>query len=1377
MSANPRGVAEQLLLCVSAALTMTSVLGCGSGVNAGPASPYVSCVAATDSILVGQATNVTATATSPLGSPVTVKFDTSAGSLTPQGTSALIRATSATPDNIAVTCRATDQSGLSSLATAKIAVKTPATTPPAGGPSRTPTLVELSTPQSDLVENEPLQLATSVKASGASPTGNISVKDENNVVLATNAIESSGNAAMSIPRLSVGKHSLVAEYAGNTAYEPSTSRALVVQVRAAASVAPQAASTTTITVLPNPAVVGDAVRLRVAVTSPSTTLPTGTVKLQMDHGASGVLRLTSATATIQLTFPAAATHVFEAWYSGDAQTSASTAAPLLVQVSPKLAPSTTTLNATPLPMTVGSLVMLTASVAAKDKVAAGSVSFLDSGKLLGTALLDQAGSASYTVPSFTPGSHSLSAQYAGSATVAASTSNVLTTTAQLQLPPAPVISCIATPTTLQAGAKAVVAAKVLTSAAAPVKFSFATSAGVVLQQGDEATLDSTGLPDGTVQVTCTATDSYNQRTSKSSAIQVSTPVLPTVTTLTSATNTIQLNQTATLRVAITATSGSVSGPVTFMDGTTVLGTGTASSGTATFSTASLTVGDHPLTARFAGSKGFAASSSSVMMLTVKALPIKTTTTLVVPASVVTGSPITLSSTVRADSGVPTGVVQFYRGATLLGSGNVLAGAATLVVPSVPAGSYSLTAQYNGSTTMASSSSSISTLTVSEVPSRPTVQCTPSTPSLVQGGRAVITASAASAAKLPVTISFSTDKGSLSVSGSTATLDTTGVGPGVVTVTCTATDTRSSTASTIATVQVNSAPLPTTTSLMSSPLNLFSGRAANLSVIVSAASGSVAGQVTLLDGSAVLGTAVVTGGTATFSTTSLAAGSHKLVAQFTGSAGFAASTSSVLAVTVAPVPAAPAVTCSAMPTAVNVGDTVMLTSTVSSPSGRPVTLTMKSSAGQLNVSGTSATLSTAGLQPGPLTFQCEGVDDLGQKSTVTSSAWINTLPGEQAKTAFTFIDSVGVNVHLHYNNTPYAENFPGVLASMKALGVRHYRSGIDPHAYDWEYANAEKLAAAGIKADWLIDRNDTANDINAIARNAPNSIEFFEGPNEDDADVGQFLTNFTKLLHTTVRSNPATANIPIIAPTMIQLDSVAAQPPLASWVDFGNMHDYYTPRHPETAPYGGSFFSCGPYGSMDFNTCVATVTAPGRPVVSTETGYISGTMSDEVLGKYIARTLFLHLNKGVMRTYLYEFADEVFSPNFGLVHEDLTPKPAYTGLKNLMSLFSDDSSATPAKIDYSLSNTTADLQHSLFQKHDGTILLVLWRGVSSANPMAPYQTYNVAAQQVSVRMGSAAGNVTIYNILANGDISQSASPLTSVPVGDGITVISFAPVGR
>ena len=1375
MSANPHGVAEHAVFCLLSALTLTSVLGCGSGVNAGPASPYVRCVAAADSILVGQATNVTATAVSPLGNQVAVKFDASAGTLTPQGTSALIRATSATPDSISVTCHATDQSGLSSLATAKIAIKTPAATPPAGVVSRTATLVELSTPQSDLVENEPLQLATSVKAPGAAPTGDVSVRDEHNVVLATTAVESTGNAAVAVPRLSVGTHILVAEYAGNTAYEPSTSRALIVQVRAAASVAPQAASTTTITAVPNPVMVGDAVTLRVTVTSSATTLPTGSVTVQIDHGASGSLRLTSGTASIRVAFPTAATHVLEARYPGDAQTAASTAAPFSLQINPKLAPSATTLNATPLPMTVGSPVTLTASVAAKDKTATGSVSFLDNGKLLGTALLNQAGSASYTVPSVTTGSHSLSAQYAGSTTVATSTSNVLTTVAQL--PPTPVISCVATPATLQAGVKAVVAARVLTPAAAPVKFSFATSAGVLLQQGDQATFDSTGLPDGTVKVTCTATDIYNQRTSNDSAIQVSTPALPTVTTLTSAASTIQLNQAATLRVAIASASGSVSGPVTFMDGTSVLGTGTASSGVATFSTTSLTVGDHALTARFAGSKGFAASSSSVMMLTVKALPILTTTTLVAPASVMTGGAITLSSMVRSDSGVPAGVVQFYQGATILGSGNVSAGAATLVVPGLPAGTYALTAQYTGSNTMASSSSSISTLTVTEVPAPPAVQCTTGTPSLVQGGRAVITASAASAAKLPLTISFSSDKGTLSVNGSSATLDTTGIAPGVVTVTCTATDTRSSASSATATVQVTGAALPTTTSLMSSPLELFSGRTANLSVRVSAASGSVAGQVTLLDGSAVLGTAAVTGGTATFSTTALAAGSHQLVAQFTGSADFAASTSSVLAVTVAALPNAPAVTCGAMPTAVNVGDTVMLTSTVSSPSGRPVTLTMKSSLGQLNVIGTNATLSTAGLQPGQLSFQCEAADDLGQKSTVTASAWINTLPGEQAKTAFTFIDSVGVNVHLHYNNTPYAENFAGVLASMKALGVRHYRSGVDPHAYDWEYANAEKLAAAGIKADWLIDPHDTANDINAIARNAPNSIELFEGPNENDADVGQVLTDFTKLLHATVRNNAATANTPIVAPTMTQIDSVAAQPPLAPWVDFGNMHDYYTPRHPETASYGGFFFSCGAYGSMDFNTCVATVTAPGRPVISTETGYISGTMSDEVLGKYIARTLFLHLNKGVMRTYLYELADEVFSPNFGLVHEDLTPKPAYTGLKNLMSLFSDDSFATPAKIDYSLSNTTADMQHALFQKSDGTILLVLWQGVSSANPVSPYQTYNIAPQPVSVRMGSAVGNVTIYNILPSGDINQSTSPLTSVPVGDGITVLSFAPAGH
>ena len=67
------------------------------------------------------------------------------------------------------------------------------------------------------------------------------------------------------------------------------------------------------------------------------------------------------------------------------------------------------------------------------------------------------------------------------------------------------------------------------------------------------------------------------------------------------------------------TPSAASGTVTFKDGATTLGTGSLSGGTATYSTSALSAGNHNITAEYAGDISYAASTSSVLIQTVKSL--------------------------------------------------------------------------------------------------------------------------------------------------------------------------------------------------------------------------------------------------------------------------------------------------------------------------------------------------------------------------------------------------------------------------------------------------------------------------------------------------------------------------------------------------------------------------------------------------------------------------------------------------------------------------------------------------------------------------------------------------------------------------------------
>jgi hypothetical protein len=89
----------------------------------------------------------------------------------------------------------------------------------------------------------------------------------------------------------------------------------------------------------------------------------------------------------------------------------------------------------------------------------------------------------------------------------------------------------------------------------------------------------------------------------------------TTTTLSSSQSTILVGQSVTLTGHVTASSGSPTGTVSFLDGSTTLGTGTVSGGVATFQTQTLAAGVHNVIAAYSGDANFNASSSSAMSQT------------------------------------------------------------------------------------------------------------------------------------------------------------------------------------------------------------------------------------------------------------------------------------------------------------------------------------------------------------------------------------------------------------------------------------------------------------------------------------------------------------------------------------------------------------------------------------------------------------------------------------------------------------------------------------------------------------------------------------------------------------------------------------------
>ncbi len=313
------------------------------------------------------------------------------------------------------------------------------------------------------------------------------------------------------------------------------------------------------------------------------------------------------------------------------------------------------------------------------------------------------------------GTHTITANYVGVAGVFATSSNTTT----IPVAAAPIVPTInwtppsgAIPygTTLSGILDASA-----TSGSTTVAGSFTYTA--TLAGGSPIAVTGTtvlGVGSYTLTATFTPTDTTTYASASATESLTVAKAAPTVTLISSA-NPAVVAATVTFTATVSSSAGAPSGSVSFYDGTTLLGSGTLALGVAAYATSGLALGAHSITAAYGGNTNFSALSSSVLSETVTApATITTTTTLTAsPNPLADGQPATLTATVTpAPTGTPAGIISFYSGTTLLGTGTLNAsGVATFTASSLVVGADSITAVYPGNTGFAASTSSAISLTV------------------------------------------------------------------------------------------------------------------------------------------------------------------------------------------------------------------------------------------------------------------------------------------------------------------------------------------------------------------------------------------------------------------------------------------------------------------------------------------------------------------------------------------------------------------------------------------------------------------------------------------------------------------------------------------
>jgi hypothetical protein len=390
---------------------------------------------------------------------------------------------------------------------------------------------------------------------------------------------------------------------------------------------------------------------------------------------------------------------------------------------------------------------------------------------------------------------------------------------------------------------------------------------------------------------------------------------------------------------------------------------------------------------------------------------------------------------------------------------------------------------------------------------------------------------------------------------------------------------------------------------------------------------------------------------------------------------------------------------------------------------------------------------------------------------------------QAVSADAFVDSIGVNIHAHYQGTVYDHDV-NLKAALVKLGVRHVRDGLVDSKWPTYFSRLNDLGRAGIKSTLItgipVDR------VVPVAAQLRDSIEAFEGPNEVNLNnwTPERAAQYQKDLWSTVRADATWAQHPILCLSVTDYAYGAKLGDLSASCDFGNIHPYAGGWEPENRHE---------WMKSDLQTAFtgARAFSGAKPLMITEIGYTthlakSGhvAVTPEIAGIYLPRIVLTTFSRQVRRTFLYELFDLHGNPqepedNFGLVAKDgVTFKPAGTAMANLIRVLADPGPAfAVGTLDVTLSEAAA--RSMLFQKRDGTQWLAVWLPTSMWDQSRPYgqkQVEDPADKPCTVIFAKAPKRLTVISgldsIMKETD-APAALPL-SLRISERVTIVRIEP---
>lgn len=375
---------------------------------------------------------------------------------------------------------------------------------------------------------------------------------------------------------------------------------------------------------------------------------------------------------------------------------------------------------------------------------------------------------------------------------------------------------------------------------------------------------------------------------------------------------------------------------------------------------------------------------------------------------------------------------------------------------------------------------------------------------------------------------------------------------------------------------------------------------------------------------------------------------------------------------------------------------------------------------------------------------------------------------QASRAQDLLDGFGINTHLDGCCNGHGGNYNDTAAVIRAIRyIGHVKLlrdfcqdkkllRIAPRvakatgAHFWcaigetrprDYAKQLAMMRAGHRAGWVVA---------------------YEGPNEPDSPYpvslgGPFLRQAAAFMPTLFRAAQQDG-VPAIQTSFGVVwphSDYGTTGDLAAYADYGNAHIY-----PQACP---DCLGIGDKGAIAWIDREARKTTPGKPVAVTEWGYTTparrgyGAVSEAAQTAYVLEFI-LDAQKAGDPYYFYYGLLNDGAGNFGLFHNDFTPKKAAVALHNFFTLLHDPAanatSFTPGRLAVRLlgmprGEVNAGGRSTLFEKADGTFWLVLWNEQILNAYHGNNHELHVAPVPVSVSFGQPAAEITEYDPVTHG----------------------------